>query len=395
MTDTNFFDNPEKVDILLKQAFGFPSTSENKQWYEETAVNYNNYLNGEDLFLDIIPQIPDFDSSGIVRTASELGLQNSTFISYNDNVSNKSLCSIVDDSTSNVRRFQNVILEQCPQLGSDAGASWFKLDSSNNNILTDAFQFNYKQYSTNGITYQPYLYSLYTQNSINSSSPNLPFGQKGGNWFFDLKSGILFFSDFINFSNGVQTNPNFQINTTNNFPVLSFYKYIGRKGINSFIPSLSNNLNILQIAETSLVQDLSDEIIETTNYQIINDLSLAVVSMKNNSKYKILLNFNYLSSNYYDTLLKVTMCYKINNGQEVIIGEYLLGNENTSFKYDFFSNNFYKNIISNIGDNINFYIKAKIHSNNSINYTTIDDIYKPKIILSSLGNILNIEEVNN
>ena len=395
MTDTNFFDNPEKVDILLKQAFGFPSTSENKQWYEETAVNYNNYLNGEDLFLDVIPQIPDFDNSGIVRSANEFGLQTSTFLSYNNNVNSKSLCSIVDDSTGTVRRFQNVILEQCPQLGSDAGASWFKLDNSNNNILKDAFQFNYKQYSINGITYQPYLYSLYTQNSFNSSSPNLPFGQKGGNWFFDIKSGILFFSDFINFSNGVQTNPNFQINTTNNFPVLSFYKYIGRKGISSFIPTLSNNLNILQITGTSLTQGLSDEIIESTNYQIINDLSLTLVSLKDNSQYKILLNFNYLSSNYYDTLLKVAMCYKINNGPEIIVGEYLLGNENTSFKYDFFSNNFYQNITSSIGNNINFYIKAKIHTENLTNYSSIDDIYKPKIILSSLGNILNIEEVNN
>ena len=144
-----------------------------------------------------------------------------------------------------------------------------------------------------------------------------------------------------------------------------------------------------------MIQGLSDEIIESTNYQIINDLSLVLVSLKNNSQYKILLNFNYLSSNYYDTLLKIAMCYKINNGSEVIIGEYLLGNENTNFKYDFFSNNFYQNIPSITGDNINFYIKAKIHTNNSTNYTIIDDIYKPKIILSSLGNILNIEEVNN
>ena len=62
--------------------------------------------------------------------------------------------------------------------------------------------------------------------------------------------------------------------------------------------------------------------------------------------------------------------------------------------YDFFSNNFYQNINNNSGDNINFYIKAKNNSSN-INYTLIDNIYKPKIILSSLGNILNIEEVNN
>ena len=283
MSDTNYFDTTEKVDILLKQAFGFPSTSENKQWYEETAVKYNNYFNGEDLFLDIIPAIPDFDNFGIVRTASELGLNNSDFVDYSDLSNNKSLCSIVDDSTGVVRRYKKLILEQTPQLGSDAGASWFKLDSSNNNIMTNIFQFNFKQYSLNGIVYQPYLYSLFTQNSVNSGTPNLPFGQKGGNWFFDLKSGILFFSDFINFSNGVQTNSNFQINTTNNFPVLTFYKYIGRKGISSFIPTNSNNsnnFNILQISSTNIPTGLSDEIINSTNYQIINDLSLGLTSIK-------------------------------------------------------------------------------------------------------------------
>ena len=126
-------------------------------------------------------------------------------------------------------------------------------------------------------------------------------------------------------------------------------------------------------------------------------MSLNLTSIKDNSKYKILLNFNYLSSNYYDTLLNIALVYKVNTGSEIIIGEYLLGNENTNFKYDFFSNNFYQDISSVIGDNINFYIKAKISSstnNNTTNYSTLDDIYKPKIILSSLGNVLNIEEVN-
>ena len=400
MSDTNFFDVVEKVDILIKQSFGFPSTSENKQWYEETAVEYNNYLNGEELLLDVIPRDPDFDISGIVKTASEIGLNNSDFLDYSDNSNNKFLCSIVDDSTGTVRRFKKIILEECPQLGSDGGASWFKLDSSNNNTLIDAFQFNYKQYiDNNGILIQPYLYSIFTQLSLLTSSPNLPFGQRGGNWFFDLKSGILFFSDFINFSNGVQGDTKFQINNTNNKPVISFYKYVGRKGISSFIPTSvnTNNYNLLQIASTNIPIGISDEIIETTNYIIINDLSLNLTSVKTNSKYKILLNFNYLSSNYYDTLLNIALVYKVNSGAENIIGEYLLGNENTNFKYDFFSNNFYQDISSIIGDNINFYIKAKISSstnNNTTNYSTLDDIYKPKIILSSLGNVLNIEEVN-
>ena len=230
MSDTNFFDVVEKVDILIKQSFGFPSTSENKQWYEETGVKFNNYLNGEELLLDIIPQIPDFNVNGIVRTASELGLNNSDFVDYSDNSNNKYDCSIVDDSTGTVRRIKKIILEECPQLGSDSGASWFKLDSSNNNTLIDSLQFNYKQYINNsGILKQPYLYSIFTQLSLATSSPNLPFGQRGGNWFFDLKSGILFFSDFINFSNGVQSVSEFQINNTNNKPVISFYKYVGRR----------------------------------------------------------------------------------------------------------------------------------------------------------------------
>ena len=397
MSDTNF------LDILIKQSFGFPSTSENKKWHEETAVKYNNYFNGEDLLIDIIPQDPDFDISGIVRTASEIGLnENKDFVNYSDN-SNKYLCSIVDDSTGTIRRFKQIILEECPELGNDnKGASWFKLDISNNNILTDALQFNYKQYIDNSdILIQPYLYSVFTQLSLGTSSPNLPFGEKGGNWFFDLKSGILCFKDFGNFSNEVQTNTNFKINFTNNKPVISFYKYIGKKGINNYIPTHvnNNNYNLLQIASTNIASGISDEIIDSyISYQIINDLSLNLTAIQNNSKYKILLNFNYLSSNYYDTLLNIALVYKVNYGSENLIGKYLLGNENTSFKHDFFSNNFYQDISSVIGDNINFYIKAKISSstdNNTTNYSTLDDIYKPKIILSSLGNVLNIEEVNN
>ena len=188
--DTTYLDTSEKVDILLKQAFGFPSTSEKKQWYEETAVSYNNYLTGEDLFIDNIPFNPDFDISGTVITALQNGLQNSNFVSYNDNSNNKSLCSIVDDSTGTIRRYKNIILEQSPALGSDIGASWLLFDSSENNVLSDAFQFNYKQYKVGPTLYQPYLYSLYTQNSISTSEPDLPFGRKGGNWFFDTKSGV-------------------------------------------------------------------------------------------------------------------------------------------------------------------------------------------------------------
>jgi len=401
---TSNFNTDEKTNILIKKNFEFPYTSNYKEWYEETAVPFNNYLKGEELLVQIIPQNPDFNNNGLARQASEIGLNPSDFINYTYNPSNLSLCSIVDDSLRIVRRFQFLILQQCPQLGNDNGASWYKLDSSYNNILANSLQFNYNEYISNGITYQPYLYNLYSQIALNNISDtsfnsltNMPFGPTGGTWNFDHKTGILFFSDFINFSNGIQTNPIFQINLTNNKPVFTFYKYIGSKSIANFtldVIASKSVYKIFQIVSTNLNNSSRSNLtIQSTNYTIINDLSLSLYAQRINSTYKIYVNFNYLSSNYYDMILGIALCYTINNGTENIIGQYMLGTENTSFKYDLFSTNFFTIINSYIGNLINFYIKANIvtsiSSINSINSNNF-----PQILLSLNGNNISIEELN-
>ena len=139
-SDTPSLNNIEILNILLKKAFAFASTSENKEWYQETSVTYNNYLTAENLFIDNIPQYPDFDVNGIIKTASEIGVNNNDFINYSDNINNKLNCSIVDDSTGTIRRFRNLILDPCPGLGNNTGDSWFKYDTSlNQNILSDTF----------------------------------------------------------------------------------------------------------------------------------------------------------------------------------------------------------------------------------------------------------------
>ena len=140
MADTSAFDTNEKVDILLKASFGFPSADESRAWYEETPVKFNNGINGEDVFLEEIPQQPDFDTNGTIRTAGELNLQESDFANYTATGA-KSGCSIVDDATGRVRRFQYLILQETPQLSSP-GLSWYKVDSEGNNVITDSFQFN-------------------------------------------------------------------------------------------------------------------------------------------------------------------------------------------------------------------------------------------------------------
>jgi hypothetical protein len=261
-TDTNNLDNTEMLNILFKKSLEVPITSEKKKWYEETTIKYNNYLNGEDLFLDPIPNNPDFDVSGIVRTPNELNMEDSDFINYTYDLNNKSACSIVDDSTGTVRRYRKVILEESPQLGSDSGSSWLKYDLSNNNILTDSFQFNFKQYVNNGVTYQPYLYSLFSELSIGTASPNIPFGKKGGNWIFETKSGTLIFNDFQNFSNGIQQTSYLQINTSNNKPVITYYKYVGKRGIDN----LSISLGVSPPIQQPILQYVND--VSQTFYEI-------------------------------------------------------------------------------------------------------------------------------
>jgi len=268
MTDSQNLDDSEKLNIIFKEILGFPSTSENINYYEELKTKYNTYTLGENVFLENIPQYPDFDINGIVRSCNELGLNSSDFYDYFYNPSNKSQCSIVDDSTHTVRRFKYLILQQTHGTEtSNYGASWFKLDNSYNNILEDSIQYNYKSYydSQAGNSLKlPYLYEVFTQTSLlqSSSLRNLPFGTQGGNWVYNYKNGILFFSDFNNLAQQNIYDGIYNIDDDNK-PVISVYKYIGKKNINTLTKNLSEfNNNIIKIF--NYTQNLTNKIRKLT-----------------------------------------------------------------------------------------------------------------------------------
>ena len=70
MPDTFRFDDTEKIDILLKTSFGVPSTSENKKWFQEDTIKFDPYLNGEYVFIDEIPKIPNFSNEEVLRNGN-------------------------------------------------------------------------------------------------------------------------------------------------------------------------------------------------------------------------------------------------------------------------------------------------------------------------------------
>ena len=198
----------EQVNVLFKSAMGFPSTKESTPWFQETAVKYNNYLNGEELLLDTIPSNPIWGSN---KQPSEVNLDTSDFATGG---------YVRDDTTGTVREYKRVILTATPNSSDN---SYYLLDSNGDNVLADGLQFNTK-WSGVGDKIYPYTLNTQSQISADSNAPDeLLQDSTGGNWLFDIKNGVLFFPDY---SSSL-------CNNTTNKPVFSFYKYIGKKGISN------------------------------------------------------------------------------------------------------------------------------------------------------------------
>ena len=69
------FDNSEKLDILFKKSLNIVNSEFGVNWFDEgNNVSFNNYINSEYVLLENIPDNPDFDINGIVRTAESIDL---------------------------------------------------------------------------------------------------------------------------------------------------------------------------------------------------------------------------------------------------------------------------------------------------------------------------------
>ena len=167
--------------------------------------------------------------------------------------------------------------------------SYYALDTDGNNI-SDGLQFNTKW---SGSGPKPYPYTLNTQNAIaaDSSAPNeLLQDSTGGNWMYDVRSGIIFFPDY---------NSNL-CNNSSNKPVFSFYKYIGNKGISKAVtqgggvtgptgPGLANvwyeNFNLLNLEDYG--NSAGNKFITTEGFLYIQGFIAPITGDYNNIKLKI------------------------------------------------------------------------------------------------------------
>ena len=223
MADSNQFDDKEKLNVLLKSAFEVTSTQESTPWYNETTVPFNNYVEGNTILIDDIPSNPDFNTIG---NPSDYGLNYSDFYGGNDSNNSFGDGNIQIDSTGVLVKFKKLILEPT----GTHNKSYYKMGTINNvsvNLLADSFQFT-KNATSQG---QPFEYTVFKND--NTGTNKISKDPTGGNYFFDFKSGIVFFPDYDLVQSFVDdTKP----------PLFTFVRYIGKKGVanlssGSFMPT--------------------------------------------------------------------------------------------------------------------------------------------------------------
>ena len=256
------FDVHEKVDMLLKKAFGVPTTKDDTFWFNETfgkslTIFENNSINvysvpDEPLWDDISMSDASLAQYDIKMTNSgNFGINNFDEIEeiYYDENSVKTYTNQGSkspgaylDSTKTVVLFVGLKLD-IMKAPNDNAIAFIKYgsDSSQNSILSNSFQFNHNKLTgtilngdgnPSGLTaFQPYYYTLQY-----SKSNTETFGFSTGNWFFDFKSGIITFSDEPTYttSTGVSTPYTFSSDDEESL-YFTFVKYVGPRGLDKLI----------------------------------------------------------------------------------------------------------------------------------------------------------------
>ena len=236
--------NDYQTNLLFKQFTGVAATQLDQQFSNEPYRAIKNIFS-RDIFIEEVPleapiSIYNLDNSGAwVDSVNALPSVNS--------VSSNTFSQVYPNSK--LEFYKNIELTAVP--GSNSRV-WYKLDTSNNNILQDTINFKFDDINSTYLMRIKYNNGfVYVNNPINS----YPLF-----WVLDNQSGYLQF-----YSTTAQLAANANIPT--NPPKISFFKYVGKKGL----------LN-LDISGQQQVVDISNLDIDVSNIQInLNNLNRMIL----------------------------------------------------------------------------------------------------------------------
>lgn len=131
--------------------------------------------------------------------------------------------------------------------------------------------------------------------------------------------------------------------------------------------------------------------LDNNNQSYIEQFTTTLLTYSKNSSFLYNINLCYLTSLFPDTYIKIELYYDI-SGVVNKFAEAKLGTLNTSFLQSSYNYNTIIDINSEINEIITFKLRAYYINENGL---TLENNYKPEIILDLIGNNVSIIEIKN
>ena len=131
--------------------------------------------------------------------------------------------------------------------------------------------------------------------------------------------------------------------------------------------------------------------LDNNNQSYIEQFTTTLLTYSKNSSFLYNINLCYLTSLFADTYIKIELYYDI-SGVVNKFAEAKLGTLNTSFLQSSYNYNTIIDINSEINEIITFKLRAYYINENGL---TLENNYKPEIILDLIGNNVSIIEIKN
>lgn len=248
--------NDEKTTLLFKKLMGKPSTVHTNAFFAEPGLSLKSVISSQQLWVDDFPNTPAGFGNADGNAAG-----NATHA--NVDLTGVPFESDYKDSTDAVlNKNANIVKLVKLQLNPIAAANGLAYEHP---LLKDAIPFNFGDGSS-------YNYNLYLHPDKNSGKP-IAFGPGGGDWIVDPDAGIL---TFYNKGAAFVTSDV----TMEKPPSITFYRYVGRKGLGSILNSTPKFNNALVEGDLEVTGKVN---LSGSDPGITVGSSTSVASMNNNN----------------------------------------------------------------------------------------------------------------
>jgi hypothetical protein len=206
--------NLEKTNLLFKKLLGKPSTLTDREFFQEPNRPARTNVFQNQIFKDNIPETATTNLTSLTDTSLDDNGNTlaGSYVGKSDGIIKRYIkipLTLVDGTSGKAYEGLEATTSHPSGNNNDGSGGANGTSGTYNRITQDTIPFNFDKDGS----YEIKLYK--------SNGQEIPFGYSGGEWIYDYESGIISFYEYSNISGIDENNP----------PLVSFYRYIGEKGV--------------------------------------------------------------------------------------------------------------------------------------------------------------------